>query len=353
MSYEGYCDIASIKPRVLIEDTDETYDDALETAGTEASRMIDEKLRPYKSIAGTEETKEPFVFATIPLTAEIIPDIIAEICADLAAGCFKRRHRPQEFNAGWFNQGLTKLQDFINGNWHKGAFGFTESESEEEEAGEESWEEQLFNIIAAIKGTGWTNETLVKIVADIAVADAIIDAIKAKTDTIVWENITTIDSLIDAIKAETDKIRHVFFDARYAMTPTVDSVASSSETSLTAGSITVTFPIGSSRNRAYVVATLHVANKSDATHKIGLTLQKQKDAEGYADIVDLTANPPISLVEVDGSMATFVIICDVTSLIDNSGSTYYFKWLVDSSNAGAVNYTSNFVLVIEFCMHVE
>jgi len=76
------------------------------------------------------EVKEPFIFYTIPLTAAYIPDIIKEICADLAAGLFKRRQKPIGFDEGWLNQGLTKLEDFIKANWHQGVFYFSTTEAE-------------------------------------------------------------------------------------------------------------------------------------------------------------------------------------------------------------------------------
>lgn len=124
MAYEGYCTIASIKPRLLI--TGASHDTALETAGTEASRIIDEKIRPYMSRKGTVEKKEPLTFVELPLTSTIIPDILKEICADLAAGLFKRRHRPQEFDQGWLNQAYTKVDEFIKNNWFRGTFGTSE-----------------------------------------------------------------------------------------------------------------------------------------------------------------------------------------------------------------------------------
>jgi len=155
---------------------------------------------------------------------------------------------------------------------------------------------------------------------------------------------------IASIKTETDQLPNWRFDDKLATTPTVDAEASASEESLTAGSVTPTFPTGATRQRAYVVAMLHAANKSEATHKIGLTLQIQKNAGGYGDVVDLTANPPISLISVDGACANFAIVCDVTATVDTSAVQYDFKWLVDSDNAGAVNYTSNFVLVIIYSM---
>ena len=75
------------------------------------------------NVASTDdvtETETPiFIFKTLPLSA-VIPAIIGEICADIAAGLFKRRHKPESFDAGWFNQGFTKLKDFIKGNWGSG-----------------------------------------------------------------------------------------------------------------------------------------------------------------------------------------------------------------------------------------
>lgn len=173
--------------------------------------------------------------------------------------------------------------------------------------------------------------------------DLLIDAIKAETDTIDWTDIT-------AIKTETDQLPNWLFDSKkYATTVTVDAEASAAEQDLTAGSAVVTIPTGATIQGVTLAAFLHVANKSAATHKIGLTLQIQKAAEGYGDVVDLTANPPVSLVNVDGAMATFAIACDVSGTVDGA-ATYTFKWQVDSDNAGAVNYTSNFVLAITYSM---
>lgn len=206
--------------------------------------------------------------------------------------------------------------------------------------------------------------------------DLLIDAIKAKTDnlpadpaddsdidaqlsTIVtdtnelqtdWVNGGRLDLLIDAIKTETDQLPNWRFEDKLPTTPTVDAVANAAEVNLTAGTATPTFPSGATRQRATVCAFLHIANKSAATHKIGLTLQIQKAAGGYGDVVDLTANPPVSLANVDGATATFAIVCDVTATVDTSGSAYTIRWQVDSDNAGAVNYTSNFVLIMLYSM---
>ena len=202
MVYEGYCTVAQIGKRSLMSDAEITTQTAyLELAGTEASRMIDEKLRPFKSCAQTLilkadgyvncmasdigkavledgvakgdlisyvnttrtwkvkgnwtftadstitisngvgtgitsaastdiEIKEPFIFYNIPLTAAYIPDIIKEICADIGAGLFKRRTKPELFDQGWLNQGYTKLAEFIRANWYQGTFKFSTTEAE-------------------------------------------------------------------------------------------------------------------------------------------------------------------------------------------------------------------------------
>lgn len=152
------------------------------------------------------------------------------------------------------------------------------------------------------------------------------------------------------IKTETDQLPNWRFDSeKYASTVTVDAKADAAEVDLTAGSIVVTIPTGATIVDVTLAAFLHVANKAAATHHIGLTLQAQKDAGGYGDVVVLTANPPVSLVNVDGAMATFAIACDVSATV-NGAATYTFRWQCDSDNAGAVNYTSNFVLVITYSM---
>jgi len=76
--------------------------------------------------AAPTEDDEPFIFLQVPLTANAakIPDEIANICADLGAGIFKRRHQPQDMDAGWWAQGIRKLDEFIKGNFFKGTINF-------------------------------------------------------------------------------------------------------------------------------------------------------------------------------------------------------------------------------------
>jgi hypothetical protein len=122
MVYAGYCTIAEIKERCLISDS--SHDTQMEIAGTEASRFIDEEIRPYVTSTATAETAEPFVFKQLPLTAAYIPAQIAIITADLAAAIFMRRHIPEKYWELWDRSGKDKLETFIKLNWYRGNIYF-------------------------------------------------------------------------------------------------------------------------------------------------------------------------------------------------------------------------------------
>jgi hypothetical protein len=107
-----YCEKGPVKDRVLINPSDTSYDDALDVAIEEASRLVDIFLKPYVD--------------TIPL--EDWNDQISAITADFSASIFKRRMLPDEvkipgslqpdqmneINAqGWFGQGIRKIEMYI------------------------------------------------------------------------------------------------------------------------------------------------------------------------------------------------------------------------------------------------
>ena len=66
----------------------------------------------------TEQTSPYFIFKTLPLSA-VIPEQIKVVCADLSCGIYLRRKLPQEFDKGWWNQGIKKLEIFIQNNFHR------------------------------------------------------------------------------------------------------------------------------------------------------------------------------------------------------------------------------------------
>lgn len=128
ISYSGYCLIDQIKERCLILLTDHTKDTQLESAGTEASRHVDELIRPYITVpedALPAESKEPFIFWQVPLTALKIPDQITHITADFGAAIFLRRYMPAKYSEEWWTVGLGKMEELMRSNWYKGEFQFT------------------------------------------------------------------------------------------------------------------------------------------------------------------------------------------------------------------------------------
>jgi hypothetical protein len=110
-AYSDYADINDVKDRMLILTTDTSYDDSINLAITEASRLVDVFLKPY---------------TTVPLTT--YDDNISALTADFAASIFKRRTTPQETKirgtlqpdmlndidgTGWFALGLRKIEQYI------------------------------------------------------------------------------------------------------------------------------------------------------------------------------------------------------------------------------------------------
>jgi len=108
----SYCLKDAVKDRMLIATADTSYDTALDTAITEASRLVDIFLKPY---------------TTVPLTSPY-PDQISAITADFSASIFRRRMMPDDVKVrgtlrpdqmgemdavGWFAQGIKKIEEYI------------------------------------------------------------------------------------------------------------------------------------------------------------------------------------------------------------------------------------------------
>ncbi len=111
--------------------------------------------------------------------------------------------------------------------------------------------------------------------------------------------------------------------------------------------ISPTFPAGSTLRRATLVASLKANNNTAALHKIGVTLQYQIAGGGWNDLIDLTAAPTLMLPEVEGTGDAITIVEDMIGLF-TSGQLVEVQFLVDSTNAAAVNYMTTFVLSLEF-----
>ena len=148
--------------------------------------------------------------------------------------------------------------------------------------------------------------------------------------------------------AFTDKLTNFQFEVKWASVLVSQQVADAAATNLTAGSITPVFPLGSTRVRALLVATIHAVNQAANFHDISLKVQGQKAGGGYSDLLDLTAQTTLGLSDIAGASDGWSGAIDVTSLVDTTGAQYDFRFVVDSDNAGAVNYTTGFVLVLVY-----
>lgn len=160
----------------------------------------------------------------------------------------------------------------------------------------------------------------------------------------------TKETQLGAIKTETDQLPNTEHETEWATTAVVQQVVNAAAVNLTAGSITPTFPAGSTRVRAILIASIHAANQAVNTHHINIKVQGQKDVGGYGDLLDLTAQDTLGLVNLDAAGDGWCGAIDVTALVDASGSAYDFRFVVDSDNAGAVNYTTCFTLVLVYTM---
>lgn len=217
--------------------------------------------------------------------------------------------------------------------------------------------------------TPFAGADIATILAGLVIVDATVDAILADTATIAWGDITgiindigvfptanyaTLAAYVENIRTrlttlQTDltegKLRS--FRRTYAFASTNEQVANAAEVSLAAPAVvTVTFPAGATLLEAKVAAVLKANNQTAAKHNIGITLQKNVAAGGWVDIRDFTANPPLTLPEVDATGDSITLVEVLTPL--TTGQSVQFRFQVDSDNAGAVNYTQTFVLIVEY-----
>ena len=143
---------------------------------------------------------------------------------------------------------------------------------------------------------------------------------------------------------------HPELETEWSSVAIAENVASAVQTNLTAQVITTTFPTGATRVRVILIASIHVANQAANTHHIDFKVQGNKDGGAYSNLLDLTAIDSLGLVNLDGATDGWCGSIDVTTLVDASGSTYRFRFVVDSDNAGSVNYTTGFTLVLVYTM---
>jgi len=145
-------------------------------------------------------------------------------------------------------------------------------------------------------------------------------------------------------------LTQVEHETEWAAESHCDSISSILEAELTVGALAPTFPSGSTRARAILVASIHILNVTENPHLIQFKVEGNKDAGAYSDLLDLTETAQLGLAEVIGATESWVGAIDVTSLVDASGSAYNFRFVVTSSNAGEVRYITSFSLVLVYHM---
>ena len=150
-----------------------------------------------------------------------------------------------------------------------------------------------------------------------------------------------------ALQTLSENVEH---ETEWAADAHCDSVAAAAATNLTVGTVIPAFPTGSTRVRAILVANLHVVNLAANTHHIAFLVQGNKDGAAYQNLLDLTATAQLGIVNVDGATDAWCAAIDVTALVDASLSTYLFRFVVTSDNAGNVRYITSFSLVLVYHM---
>ncbi len=200
--------------------------------------------------------------------------------------------------------------------------------------------------------TGLVNDMGVFPTANYATLAAYVEDIRSRLIAILTESAShpTLAEIqagdMATILADIAEAKLTAFRRTYAFVSTSQSVSSAAETSLTApATVTVTFPTGATLLQAKVVASIKANNQTAAEHNIGLTLQKNVAAAGWVDVRDFTANPPLTLPEVDATADALTL---VEALVITTGQTVQFRWQVDSDNAGEVHYVQTFVLSVEY-----
>lgn len=144
------------------------------------------------------------------------------------------------------------------------------------------------------------------------------------------------------------------YETEWATDPVVENVASAALEDLTTHTITAVefvYPTGATEVRVFLLAMISAAAQVAplvAAHHIGITIQRQINDGGWANLIDLTANPPMGLA-LDGAMGAWSAPIDIAALVA-SGDKLDFRFQVDSSDAGSVNYTTSFVILLVYGM---
>lgn len=154
-----------------------------------------------------------------------------------------------------------------------------------------------------------------------------------------------------ALAGYVDEEKNKEHETEWNTNPVVDNVASVALTTLTVHTIPATnfvYPIGATERRVILLAMISGQAQANQTHHIGVKVQREINDGGWGDLLDLTTNPPLGL-STEASMGNLTLPIDISALVD-SGDKLEFRFQVDSDNAGSVNYTTSFLVVLVYRM---
>ena len=106
MTDTTYCNLTSVKAKLLISTEDTDKDDQLNTTILEASRLIDTYLNPYTEV---------------PLNNSTIPEQIKYITENFVCGLFLQRQMPRDpYGDTWIIMAKEQIELYIKNTYFKG-----------------------------------------------------------------------------------------------------------------------------------------------------------------------------------------------------------------------------------------
>ena len=152
-----------------------------------------------------------------------------------------------------------------------------------------------------------------------------------------------------SLKGYVDEEKEKQYEVEWSTDPVVENVATTAETPLTIHTITsLTYPTGATEVRVILLPMIKASAQAAATHHIGIKILYEVNDGGWNTLKDFTANPPMSLAG-DGAVDSWAYPIDISAIV-SSGDKLELRFTVTSDNAGSVNYTTSFLVVLVYKM---
>lgn len=162
---------------------------------------------------------------------------------------------------------------------------------------------------------------------------------------------TTLLAAIGVVDGFVDEEKDKEHETEWVTNPVVDNKASVAVEALTIHTISAAdfvYPVGATERRVILLGMISAQAQANQTHHIGVKVQMEVNDGGWATLLDLTGNPPLGL-STEASMGNLTLPYDITALVA-SGDKLEFVFQVDSDNAGSVNYTTSFIVLLVYRM---